>query len=153
MGVVYRRLNYFCGLCRRPADDIDHVFMLGQDLDYAVVVNTACCRIQVSARLSRLPFYLVQVPYYDCFILRCSRKVVVLVNVDAPDPFGVAMRKRVQAVARDRVPEFDRLITGARQQVVTALQVSHCAHFVFVGGERLGDLVSLQIPKLDGEIS
>lgn len=69
MGVVDRGLNYFGGLWRCPADDVDHVFMLGQDLDYAVVVNAACCRIKVSARLSRFPFYLVQVPNYYCFIL------------------------------------------------------------------------------------
>jgi hypothetical protein len=73
--------------------------------------------------------------------------------MDPPDPLGVAVGKRVQTIARDCVPELDRLVTGARQQVVAALQVSHCANLVLVGGERLGDLVSLQIPKLDGEIS
>ena len=49
LSVVYRCLNYFGGLRGRPADDVDHVFMLGQHLDDAVIVNGACSRVQVPA--------------------------------------------------------------------------------------------------------
>lgn len=73
--------------------------------------------------------------------------------MNAPDPLSVAVGQRVQAEAGDSVPELNPLVPRARKQEVTTLQVRHCAYFVLVGGERLGDLVSLQIPKLDGEIS
>jgi hypothetical protein len=49
LSVVYRCLNYFCGLRGRPADDVDHVFMLGEHLNDAVIVNSGCSRVKVPA--------------------------------------------------------------------------------------------------------
>lgn len=72
-------------------------------------------------------------------------------DVQTTNPLSVPVRKRAQAVTGEGVPELDSLITGAGEQVV--LRVSNRADFVLVACKRLLYMVSLQVPKLDGEIS
>lgn len=83
-----------------------------------------------------------KVPNDNGLVLGSAGKVGSL-DGNASDPLGVSLRKRVQAVARNGIPELDGLVSRTRQQVVAALQISNGAHFVLMPAQRLCDRVGL----------
>lgn len=86
---------------------------------------------------------MIKVPNHNGLVLGGGREVGSSVDGNAPNPLGVSVRKRVQAVARNGVPELDGLVSRTRQQVVAALQISNGAHFVLMPAQRLRDRVGL----------